>query len=160
AITSDLVFASPDRSISSRARKALWTLAVADGSVKSCFVLALEKSPDRLRRIASGFIQVSRALGLFWPSGTEAGILFDPAVKGLQNVAGTNIFNMPELNALAEKLTEEQRTQALDRILLQLAQANGVSALQGAAQGLQALAPKVTETRARQAVLLQIGQTS
>jgi hypothetical protein len=34
---------------------------------------------------------------------------------------------MPELN-VAEKLTEEQRTQALDRILLQLAQTNDLKA--------------------------------
>jgi hypothetical protein len=144
-----------------RQRQALWMLAVADETVKSRFVLALAKSPGEVVRVAPGFIQISRALGLLWPSSTEAGTLFDFAVKGLRDAGLANI-SMPELNALAAKLTEEQRTQALDWILRELAQAND-SHLRALPQAVQALAPKLNEMQARQAlylVLRQIGQTT
>jgi hypothetical protein len=133
AITNDLTFVAI-LPFTTRQRQALWTLAVADESVKSCFVLALAKSPGEVVRVAPGFIQISRALGLLWPSGTEASILFDSAVNGLRNVGLANI-SMPELNALVEKLTEVQRTQALYRILLQLAQTNDFHALRALPPG-------------------------
>jgi hypothetical protein len=161
AITNDLTFVTI-LPFTTRQRQALWTLAVADESVKRRFVLALAKSPGEVVRVAPGFIQISRALGLLWPSGTEARTLFDSAVEGLRNVGLANI-SMPELNALAEKLTEEQRTQVLDRILLQLTQTNDFHALRALPQAIQALSPKLNETQTRQAldsVLRQIGQTS
>jgi hypothetical protein len=166
AITNDLTFTkTPERTLpfAMRQRQALWTLAVADKSVKSRFVSALAISPVYVQiRIAPGFSQISRAVGLLWPSDTEAGILFDSAVKSLKHFPFAG-FSMPELNALAEKLTEEQRTQALDRILLQLAQTNDLLAFRMLPQAIQALASKMTETQAQPAldsVLRQIGRTS
>lgn len=161
AISNDLTFVAI-LPFGTRQRQALWALAVADEPVKSSFASALAKRPGELLRVTSGFMQVSRALGLLWPSGTEAGMLFDSAVKGLRNIALPNT-SMPELNALAEKLTDEQRTQAFDRILLQLAQTSDILNLRALPQAIQALAPKLTETQARQAlhsVLRKIEQTS
>jgi TIR domain len=85
AISNSLTFAATPTAIlpfTTRARQALWTLAVADQSVKSHFVLAMANNHGELLRFGPGFIQLSRALGLLWPSSTEAGILFDSAIEG------------------------------------------------------------------------------
>ena len=161
AITNDFTFVAI-LPFTARHRQALWKLAVADESVKSSFISALSKNPAEVVRLAPGFIQISRALGLLWPSATEAGILFDSAVKGLQ---GSPLVNMSaaELNALAEKLSEDQTAHALEGILLQLGQTNDFKFLRGLPQAIQALAPKLTGTQARQALdplLRQIGLTS
>ncbi|MER8777026.1 TIR domain-containing protein [Mesorhizobium sp. M0977] len=160
AINNDLNFA-PILPFTTRSRQALWTLALADKAVKRSFVSALINSPGEMLRTAPGFIQISRALGLMWPSEAEAQILFDLSVSSSRSIGLANL-SVPVLNALAEGLSEEQTTQALGRLLPQLGQANDF-ALRGVAPAIEALAPKLTKTQATQAldpVLRQLEKTT
>jgi hypothetical protein len=150
AIRNDFIFL-PNLPLTGRESQALWSLAVADKEVKRSFISTLAENPTELIRVSPGFIQISRALGLMWPSQAEAKTLFDSALKGFTGAALAN-FCLPELKILAKKLNEEQTAKALDRLLVQLGQANQVQVLRGLPQAIQALAPKLTETQARQAI--------
>ena len=75
-----------------RQRGALWQLAAADEPVKSKFVSILTGSPGETIQAAPGFAEISRALGLLWPSAAEAENLVDAAVGGLQLNQGDRRF--------------------------------------------------------------------
>jgi hypothetical protein len=55
-----------------RQRNALWRLATADEAVRRHFTSDLFSSPEDMARIAAGFREVSRSLGLQWPSPDDA----------------------------------------------------------------------------------------
>ncbi len=149
SINNDLGLGRGASILTGRQRNALWKLAVADEPVKHFFVLALAESPEETVRAAPGFAQISRALGLLWPSASDAETLFAKAVWGFQTYIGqSNSFLGAELLALAAKLTEAQVQQALDPVLLQISHTVDPPALKALAQVLLALAPKLTEAQA------------
>src|SRR5262249_28862269 len=82
AILADLDL-KPETSLTARQRNALWKLTTADDAVRVEFVSALSASPVDLIRIAAGFDEVSRSLGLQWPSLAGANKLFATAIVAI-----------------------------------------------------------------------------
>jgi hypothetical protein len=143
-----------------RQRNALWKLATADEAVRADFISVLSSSPDDMARIAAGFRQVSRSLGLQWPSRGDAEKLLATAVVAVK-FAPKNVGDA--LQALVANLTEAQAQQALDPLLQQIGKTTDANALLALAEALKAVAAKLSDAQAQQALdplLQQIGKTT
>jgi energy-coupling factor transporter ATP-binding protein EcfA2 len=147
-----------DSPLTVRQRNALWKLATADEAVRALFISALSASGEEIARIGAGFGEVSRSLGLQWPSPVDAEKLLATAVVAV------NSANSDVLQVLAAKLTEEQAQQALAPLLQLIGKTSDSDALGALAKGLRAVAARLTEAQAQQALapLLQqqIGKTT
>jgi hypothetical protein len=133
--------------LTARQRNALWNLATADEAVRGHFVSALSASPEDMARIAACFREVSRSLGLQWPSPADAAKLFATAIAALAAHKTITKRESDTLQALAAKLTEAQ---ALAPLLQQIGQTADAGALQALVEALQALPAKLTEAQAQQ----------
>ena len=151
----------PGRGLTRRQRQALWQLATADEPVRSRFVSILTGRPGEAVHAAPEFAQISRALGLVWPSAAEVEPLIAAAVVGLQSNQSEDAALVGEFKVLVPKLSEAQAGKAVDPVLKQIGQATDPDALQALAQTLQALPVELSDAQAGQAVepvLKQIGQ--
>jgi energy-coupling factor transporter ATP-binding protein EcfA2 len=157
---------SRDQRLTARQRNALWKLSAVDEAVKRNFISALSASPEDMARIAAGFREVFRSVGLQRPSPAEAEKLFISAVEAPERTthdAKMVRSSSIELRALAAKLNEAQAQQALAEVLQQIGQTTNPFAFEVLAQTIEALPAKLTEAQAQQAldpVLRQIGQTT
>jgi hypothetical protein len=149
----------------------LWTLAVSDAAVRQAFVTHLVRRSEELERFGQRPDLIGRALGLEWPTSSQAEQIARKAV--VQVGRTTDPFVQRALaqtvQALAENLSEADAQIAFAALLQQVDQTNKFDATRqrqakealGAA--LRALAPKLGEvqTQAMLAVVLQhIGQTT
>src|SRR5271165_4163547 len=148
SINNDLGF-MPGEPFGPRQRQALWKLAFAAEPVKSNYVSILAKSPEETVRASPGFAQISRALGLLRPSAEEAQRLIVAVVDGLQSKPQDANPLVAELKALAPKAPVSQ---ALELLLARIGKTTDPGALRALAEGLQALAAKLTEAQAAQAL--------
>ena len=120
--------------------------------VRAQFISALSASGKEIARIAAGFREVSRSLGLQWPSPVDAEKLL-AAVE----------FEKHDIDALVAVVNVTQAQQALAPLLQQIGKTTNPDALGALAEALQALAAKLTEAQAQQALaplLQQIGKTT
>jgi hypothetical protein len=155
----------PHQSLTGRHRNALWNLATADEAVRAEFISALSANPEDMARAAGGFREVSRSLGLQWPSPADADKLLATAVAALgkSDNATTGLVIIDALQALAAKLTGAQAQQALATLLQQIDKTTNSNVLGALTEGLKALAAKLTEAPAEQALaplLQRIGETT
>ena len=95
-------------------RNALWTLAVADASVKSYVVSGLANSPPSIALVGLGYM--FRALGVLTPSPAEAERLFAAAIVAARTADTTDDAKPIQvaLEAIAAKISEAQARQALE----------------------------------------------
>lgn len=164
AINNDLVFGS-SQEIDSRARNALWNLALADDAVKRDFLAILASSPGETNRAAPGFAQIFRSLGLLKPSSADAGALVDTAISALLTISSNETSDslVAEIKALAPKLAETQAKAAFDPLVKQLSSTIKPDALARLGRAIQALAPRIAEMQAEAAldpITKQIEQTT
>jgi hypothetical protein len=75
-----------DEPLKARQRNALWRLAAADEKVRAHFISALSASGEEITRVGAGFNEVSRSLGLQWPSPADAEKLLTRAVAAVNSV--------------------------------------------------------------------------
>jgi hypothetical protein len=144
-----------------RQRNALWRLAAADEEVRAHFISALSANGEEIARVGAGFSEVSRSLGLQWPSPADAEKLLARAVAAV-NYANSDTMG-DVLQALATKLIEAQARQALAMVLEQIGKTTNPNALRALAKALHAISAKLTDAQAQQAlaaVLEQIGKTA
>jgi hypothetical protein len=152
-------------SLTSRQRDALWKLATADEAVRAAFISALSASPEDMARTAVGFREVSRSLGLQWPSSADANKLLTTAIAAIGKTTNSDALGAlaEGLKALPVRLTDAQAQQAIAALLQQIGKTTLASTLNDLANGLTALAAKLTDAQAQQAIeplLEQIGQTT
>ncbi len=97
-------------------RNALWTLAVADASVKSYVVSGLANSPPDVAGLSGGISYMFRALGVLRPSPTEAERLFAAAIVAAQSADSMDDAEpiQAAIEAIAAKLSDAQARQALE----------------------------------------------
>ena len=156
----------PNEPLDARERQALWKLALADEAVKGDFVFILAKTPEETARVAPGFAQISRALGLLRPSPDEVASLVEPVIKqfGQTNEAPAFlVVPAVALQALTPKLSGAQASQALKILREQIGQTTNVISVWALAKGLQAVAPKLSPAQTSHAfepLLERIGQTT
>jgi hypothetical protein len=146
-------------SFSARQRNALWRLATADEGVRTSFISALTASPQDMARIAGGFSEVSRSLGLEWPSSADAERLLMTAAAAI----AVNPEASQPLQVLAARLTHDQANRAFDLLLKQIGETTHHNALVALAEALKVLPAKLTDTQSQRALdhlLKQIGETT
>ena len=145
-----------DESLTAHQRNALWKLATADEKVRAAFISALLASGKELARTAAGFREVSRSLGLQWPSSVDDEKLLAVAVVEAESVSWAS-------DLLAANLTEAQAQQVLAPLLQQIGKTTDPDTLRALAEALRAVGAKLTEAQAQQALaplLQQIGKTT
>lgn len=147
----DLTLARP---LSSRQRKALWKLALANEAVKLVFLSMLSASPEDMVRIARGFKAICGSLGPRRPSTDEAAKLLPTSIEAVKAM---------RLAAMARalKLAEERGEQGIAPSLQELSQVPDPTALEALADALAALGAKLNEAQAElvfTAVLQEFGQ--
>jgi hypothetical protein len=150
-----------DEPLTARQRNALWKLATADEAVRAHFISALSSSPEDLARIAAGFSEVCRALGLQWPSPADAEQLVAKSVAAVETLDKTAMSKIWQ--ALAPKLIDAQAQQALAALLQRIGTMTDPNGLQAAAEGLKALSTKLSDEQVQQALaplLQRIGNTT
>ena len=152
-----------DNPLTARQRNALWKLATADETVRAQFISTLSASGEEIARIAAGFREVSRSLGLQWPSPVDAEKLLPRLLQQLSKTTNLRAHQTlaTALQAVASKLTEAQVQQAFSPLLQQIGKATDPDSLRAPAEALQALPAKLTEAQVQQAfapLLQQIGE--
>jgi hypothetical protein len=159
---------TPDQHFTARQRNALWKLAAGEETVRAHFTSALSASPEDVVRNAAGFMEVSRSLGLQWPTSADAEKLLTTGVSALSPGTSVSVVRPVGTNALGEalmmlaaKLTEAQTQPAQATILQQMGKTTDPHALGALARALQAVPATLTDAQTQQALalLLQQGDT-
>jgi hypothetical protein len=133
--------------------RALWTLAVADPSVRDIFVEKALLQPENLVRFGQRPELIARALGLGSPSPAKAARIVSAATtfmeRGVDDSAGLALSAV--IRALAPKLNEAQADAALAQVLPQK-KMEDYKVRTAKNQAVQALAPKLSEMNAEAAL--------